>query len=151
MIKKISLKNILIFCTTLVFLNGCTQNNQPPAWMVNFSEVSIMAVQPSSKNADQYGRYFYKPSLELDKTENPKATEIPDFMNIKSNKAFKAFIVSLREMLKLRPELIESSSSIQEKAAKIFEVRGDFFPTVNLGMVQDEVLSSDYSNLSTST
>ena len=150
MINKLSLRNIFIFCTTFVFLNGCTQNNQPPAWMVNFSEVSIIAVQPSSKNADEYGRYFYKPSLELDKTKNPKATEIPDFMNIKSNKAFKAFIVSLREMLKLRPELIESSSSIQEKAAKIFEVRGDFFPTVNVGMVQDEVLSSDYSNLSTS-
>ena len=94
MIKKVSLGNILIFCTTFVFLNGCTQNNQPPAWMVNFSEVSIMAVQPSSKNADEYGRYFYKPSLELDKTKNPKATEIPDFMNIKSNKAFKSFIVS---------------------------------------------------------
>ena len=31
-------------------------------------------------------------------------------------------------MLKLRPELIEASSSIQEKAARVFEVRGDFFP-----------------------
>ena len=88
--KIISLRNIFIFCLTLIFLNGCTQNNQPPAWMVNFSEVEIMAVQPSSKNAEEYGRYFYKPALELDKTKNPKATEIPDFMNIKSNKAFKA-------------------------------------------------------------
>ena len=70
--KKLSLRNIFIFSITLVFLNGCTQNNQPPAWMVNFSEVSIMAVQPSSKNADQYGRYFYKPSLELDKTKTLK-------------------------------------------------------------------------------
>ena len=70
MIKKISRKYIFIFLTTFVFLNGCTQNNQPPAWMVNFSEVSIMAVQPSSKNAEQYGRYFYKPSLELDRSSN---------------------------------------------------------------------------------
>ena len=53
-------------------------------------------------------------------------------------------------MLKLRPELIEASSSIQEKAARVFEVRGDFFPTVNVGLVQDNVLASDYSNLSTS-
>ena len=71
-------------------------------------------------------------------------------MNIKSNDAFKTFITSLKEMLKLRPELIESSSSIQEKAARVFEVRGDFFPTVNVGLVQDNVLASDYSNLSTS-
>ena len=53
-------------------------------------------------------------------------------------------------MLKLRPELIEASSSIQEKAARVFEVRGDFFFTVNVGLVQDNVLASDYSNLSTS-
>ena len=39
-------------------------------------------------------------------------------MNIKSNDAFKTFITSLKEMLKLRPELIEASSSIQEKAAE---------------------------------
>ena len=147
--KIINFKNIFIIFL-IISLNACTQNNQPPAWMENFSEISIIAVQPSSKNAETYGRYFYKPPLELDKTENPKATEIPDFMNIKSNKAFKAFITSLRAMLKLRPELIEASSSIQEKAARVFEVRGDFFPTVNFGLVQDEVLSSNYSNLSTS-
>ena len=129
---------------------GCSQNNKAPAWMENFSEIAILAVQPSSENAEEYGRYLYKPSLEMDKTKNPKAQEIPDFLNIKSHESFKKFIKSLREMLKLRPELIEASSSIQEKAAKVFEVRGAFFPTVNLGLVQDEVLSSNYSNLSTS-
>ena len=134
----------------VLFLFGCTQNNQPPAWMENFSEIAIIAAQPASKNAEEYGRYLYKPSLEMDKTKNPKAQEISDFLNIKSHEAFKNFIKSLREMLKLRPELIEASSSIQEKAAKIFEVRGDFFPTVNVGLVQDEVLSSNYSNLSSS-
>jgi len=149
--KKTLHINICVLFIAFIFLNGCTtQNNQPPAWMENFSEISILAAQPSSKNADIYGRYIYKPSLELDKTKNPQATKIPDFMNIKSNKAFKAFIVSLKEMLKLRPELIEASSSIQEKAARVFEVRGDFFPTVNVGLVQDNVISSDYSNLSTS-
>ena len=141
--------NILIIITTLIFFSGCTQNNQPPAWVGNFSEISIVAVQPTSKNINNYGKYFYKPPLDLDKTENPKPTTIPDFMNIKSNDAFKTFITSLKAMLKLRPELIEASSSIQEKAARVFEVRGDFFPTVNVGLVQDEVLSSDYSNLST--
>ena len=134
----------------MLFLLGCTQNNQPPAWMENFSEIAILAVQPTSKNAEAYGRYLYKPPLEMDKTKNPKAEEISDFLNIKSHEAFKNFIKSLRQMLKLRPELIEASSSIQEKAAKIFEVRGDFFPTVNVGLVQDEVISSNYSNLSTS-
>ena len=148
--KKIKNFKVFFIIFLVISINACTQNNQPPAWMGNFSEISIVAVQPSSKNAETYGRYFYKPPLELDKTENPKATEIPDFMNIKSNKAFKSFITSLREMLKLRPELIEASSSIQEKAARVFEVRGDFFPTVNFGLVQDEVLSSNYSNLSTS-
>ncbi len=143
-------KNILIIITTLIFFSGCTQNNQPPAWVGNFSEISIIAAQPSTKNINNYGKYFYKPPLDLDKTKNPKPTQIPDFMNIKSNDAFKTFITSLKEMLKLRPELIEASSSIQEKAARVFEVRGDFFPTVNVGLVQDNVLASDYSNLSTS-
>ena len=118
--------------------------------MENFSEIAIVAVQPASKNADEYGRYLYKPSLEMDKTKNPKAQEIPDFLDIKSHVAFKKFVKSLRKMLKLRPELIEASSSIQEKAAKVFEVRGDFFPTVNVGLVQDQVLSSDYSSITTS-
>ena len=143
-------KNIFIYLLTSLSLVGCTQNNQPPAWMENFSEIAIVAVQPSSKNAEEYGRYLYKPSLELDKTQNPEAKEISNFLNIKSHKAFKDFILSLRQMLKLRPELIEASSNIQEKAAKVFEVRGDFFPTVNMGVVQDNVISSDYSNLSTS-
>ena len=143
-------KNIFISLLTSLSLVGCTQNNQPPAWMENFSEIAIVAVQPSSKNAEEYGSYFYKPSLELDKTQNPEAKEISDFLNIKSHKAFKDFILSLRKMLKLRPELIEASSTIQEKAAKVFEVRGDFFPTVNMGVVQDNVISSNYSNLSTS-
>ena len=143
-------KNIFIYLLTSLSLVGCTQNNQPPAWMENFSEIAIVAVQPSSKNAEEYGSYLYKPSLELDKTKNPEAKEILDFLNIKSHKAFKDFIISLRQMLKLRPELIEASSNIQEKAAKIYEVRGDFFPTVNMGLVQDNVISSDYSNLSTS-
>ena len=134
----------------MIFLSSCTQNNQPPAWVGNFSEISIIAAQPSTKNINNYGKYFYKPPLNLDKTKNPKPTQIPDFMNIKSNDAFKTFIISLKEMLKLRPELIEASSSIQEKAARVFEVRGDFFPTVNVGLVQDNVLASDYSNLSTS-
>ena len=134
----------------MIFLSSCTQNNQPPAWVGNFSEISIIAAQPSTKNINNYGKYFYKPPLDLDKTKNPKPTQIPDFMNIKSNNAFKTFITSLKEMLKLRPELIEASSSIQEKAARVFEVRGDFFPTVNVGLVQDNVLASDYSNLSTS-
>ena len=80
-----------------------------------FSEISIIAVQPSTKNINNYGKYFYKPPLDLDKTKNPKPTQIPDFMNIKSNNAFKTFITSLKEMLKLRPELIETSSSIQER------------------------------------
>ena len=109
-----------------------------------------MQYNPLLKNINNYGKYFYKPPLDLDKTKNPKPTTIPDFMNIKSNDAFKTFITSLKEMLKLRPELIEASSSIQEKAARVFEVRGDFFPTVNVGLVQDNVLASDYSNLSTS-
>jgi len=143
-------KNIFIYLLTSLSLVGCTQNNQPPAWMENFSEIAIVAVQPSSKNAEEYGSYLYKPSLELDKTKNPEAKEILDFLNIKSHKAFKDFIISLRQMLKLRPELIEASSNIQEKAAKIYEVRGDFFPTVNVGLVQDNVWSSDYSDLSTS-
>jgi cell fate (sporulation/competence/biofilm development) regulator YmcA (YheA/YmcA/DUF963 family) len=150
MINKFLNKNIFIYLLILFSLFGCTQNNQPPAWMENFSEIAIVAVQPSSKNAEEYGRYLYKPSLELDKTQNPEAKEISDFLNIKSHKAFKDFILSLRKMLKLRPELIEASSTIQEKAAKVFEVRGDFFPTVNMGVVQDNVISSDYSNLSTS-
>ena len=143
-------KNMFIYLLIPLSLFACTQNNQPPAWMENFSEIAIVAIQPSSKNAEEYGRYLYKPSLELDKTQNPEAKEISDFLNIKSHKAFKDFILSLRKMLKLRPELIEASSTIQEKAAKVFEVRGDFFPTVNMGVVQDNVISSDYSNLSTS-
>ena len=50
----------------LIFLNGCTQNNQPPAWVGNFSEISIIAVQPSSKNINNYGKYFYKPDKNKD-------------------------------------------------------------------------------------
>ena len=69
-------KNIFIYLLTSLSLVGCTQNNQPPAWMENFSEIAIVAVQPSSKNAEEYGRYLYKPSLELDKTQNPEAKEI---------------------------------------------------------------------------
>ena len=34
---------------------------------------------------------FINHLLDLDKTKNPKPTTIPDFMNIKSNDAFKTF------------------------------------------------------------
>ena len=45
----------------MIFLSSCTQNNQPPAWVGNFSEISIIAAQPSTKNINNYGKYFYKP------------------------------------------------------------------------------------------
>ena len=56
----------------MIFLSSCTQNNQPPAWVGNFSEISIIGAQPSTKNINNYGKYFYKPPLNLDKTKNPK-------------------------------------------------------------------------------
>ena len=32
-------KSYLTIIVMLIFLNGCTQNNQPPAWVGNFSEI----------------------------------------------------------------------------------------------------------------
>ena len=59
------------------------------------------------------------------------------------SKDTKNYLYNLEELLRLRPELIEASTKVDEQIANIVGARSQFSPTTNLGLVNDQVLLSN--------
>ena len=59
------------------------------------------------------------------------------------SKDTKNYLYNLEELLRLRPELIEASTKVDEQIANIVGARSQFQATTNLGLVNDQVLLSN--------
>ena len=109
--------------------------------MENSDEFSIVGYQPYNKTLSPEEKFVYLPSTDADTTVVPKEAPIqmPAFEGEQAP-SINQILYDVKNIISLRPELIEAITSIEEKSAAITENRSSFFPKIDGGLINDEVL-----------
>ena len=109
--------------------------------MENSDEFSIVGYQPYNETLTPDEKFFYLPSTDADTTVIPKEApiEMPAFEG-EQTLSINQILYDVKNIIALRPELIEAITSIEEKSAAITENRSSFFPKIDGGLINDEVL-----------
>lgn len=136
MINKVFLHLLFVF-----LCSACASPELRPAWMENSDEFSIAGYQPYNETLTPEEKFFYLPSTEADTTVIPKEApiEMPAFEG-EQTPSINQILYDVKNIIALRPELIEAITSIEEKSAAITENRSSFFPKIDGGLINDEVL-----------
>ena len=136
MINRVFLHLLFVFLCA-----ACSSPELRPAWMENSDEFSIAGYQPYNETLTAEEKFFYLPSADADTTVTPKEApiEIPDFRG-EQTPSVNQILYDVKNIIALRPELIEAITSIEEKSAAINENRSSFFPKIDGGLINDEVL-----------
>ena len=97
--------------------------------MENSDEFSIAGYQPYNETLTAEEKFFYLPSADADTTVTPKEApiEMPAFEG-EQTPSINQILYDVKNIIALRPELIEAITSIEEKSAAITENRSSFFP-----------------------
>ena len=109
--------------------------------MENSDEFSIAGYQPYNETLTPEEKFVYLPSTNADTTVVPKEApiEIPAFEG-EQTPSINQILYDVKNIIALRPELIEAITSIEKKSAAITENRSSFFPKIDGGLINDEVL-----------
>jgi hypothetical protein len=126
----------------LFLLQGCFSSDTRPAWTGNSAELSFLGAQPFKLSEIGDEKFILVPSKDLKDSKKPEDFKNEQFDTLNYSQNTKNYLYALEELLKLRPELIEASTNVEEKTANIIGARSEFLPTSNFGLVNDQVLVS---------
>ena len=124
-------------------MQGCFSPETRPAWVGNSDELSIFGNQPYREIVSPQQDFVFIPDKYDSDQNRLKTTNKVPLDTSRLSKDTKNYLYNLEELLRLRPELIEASTKVDEQIANIVGARSQFSPTTNLGLVNDQVLLSN--------